>query len=85
MTMRSVSRIFCARKDLDFLLPEFEPMYLTKRADDVGAALKPILESIPERLTSACGYVGPDEGGSTDELQGCSWKAEMVAYISQFP
>jgi hypothetical protein len=60
-------------------------MHLMKRVDDVGTVLKPILESIPERLTRACGYVSPDENGSTDELQGCSWEVEMVSYISQFP
>jgi len=84
MTTRSIPRIFWARKDLD-LLPEFEDMYLMKRADDVGAKLKPILESIPDRLATACGYVGPDEDGSTDELQECSWKTGTVEYILRFP
>jgi len=84
-TTRSIPRIFWARKDLDLLLPEYESMYLTKRAEDVGATLKPILESIPERLARGCGYVGPDDNGSVDELQGCSWEAETVKYILRFP
>ena len=84
MTTRSIPRIFWARKDLD-LLPESERMYLAKRADDVEVKLKPILESIPDRWARACGGVGPDEDGSTDELQGCSWKTETVEYILQFP
>lgn len=78
----SIPRIFWARRDLDLFLPEFDPM---KRADGVGATLKIILESIPERLASACGYVSPDEDGSVDELQGCSWEAETTAYILKFP
>jgi len=81
---RSIPRIFWARKDLDLPL-EYEYTYLTKRADGVGAGLKPILESIPERLARACGYVGPDGNGSMDELQGCSWEAKTVEYILQFP
>ena len=84
-TTRSIPRIFWARKDLDLLLPEYESMYLTKRAEDVGAALKPILESIPERLARGCGYVGSDDNGSVDELQGCSWEAETVKYLLRFP
>ena len=82
---RSIPRIFWAWKDLGLLLPEYEYMRLTKREDDVGAKLKPILESVPDRLTRACGYVGPDENGSADELQGCSWEADAVKYILQFP
>jgi len=85
VTTRSVPRIFWARKDLDLFLPEYESMFLTKRADDIGAKLKPILESIPERLARACGYVGPNEDGTADELQGCSWEAETVEYILLFP
>lgn len=85
MTTRSVPRIFWARRDLDLLLPEYESIYLVKRVVDVGTMLKPILESIPERLARACGHVGPDKDGSAVELQGCSWEAETVAYISQFP
>ena len=85
VTTRSIPRIFWARKDLDFFLPEYESMHLTKRADDITAKLKPILESIPERLAKACGYVGPSEDGTTDELQGCSWEAETVEYILRFP
>ena len=85
MTTRSIPRIIWARKNLDLLLPEYESMYLTKKAEDVGAKLKPILESIPERLARVCGYVGPDVDGSVDELQGCSWEAETVKYILQFP
>lgn len=85
MTTRSVPRIFWARRDLDFLLPEYESMYLMKRAGDAEALLKLIVESIPERLAAACGHVGADENGSADELQGCSWEAETVTYISQFP
>jgi hypothetical protein len=84
-TTRSIPRIFWARKDLDLFLPEFESMYLTKRADDFSARLKPILESVPDRLAKACGYVGADGDGSADELQECSWKKETVAYIIQFP
>ena len=84
-TVRSVPRIFWARKDLDLFFPGSEAMYHTKRADDSGAKLKSILESIPERLVSVCGYVSSEEGGSVDELQGCSWKKETVAYISEFP
>jgi len=80
---RSIPRIFWARKDLDPLLPKFE--YLMKRADDIGAKLRSILESVPERLASACGYVGPDNSGSADELQGCSWEEETVTYILRFP
>jgi len=60
-------------------------MYLKRRAEDVGPKLKPILESVPERLARACGYVGPDENGSVDELRGCSWEAETVEYILGFP
>jgi len=85
VTMRSIPRIFWARKDLELFLPEYEYPYLTKRADDVGAELKPILESVPERLARVCGYVDPDEDGSVDELQRCSWEAETVEYILQFP
>jgi hypothetical protein len=85
MTTRSVPRIFWARRDLDLLLPGYESMFLMKRVDDVGSALKSILESIPGRLAEACGSVGPDKNGSADELQGCSWEAETVAYILQFP
>ncbi|KAF9652336.1 hypothetical protein BDM02DRAFT_2942688 [Thelephora ganbajun] len=85
LTTRSIPSIFWARKDLDLLLPEYKYMYLMKRADDIGDKLKPILESIPERLARACGYVGPDMDGSVDELQGCSWEAETVAYILRFP
>ena len=85
VTARSIPRIFWARKDLDLFLPEYESMFLTKRADDIGDKLKPILESIPERLASACGYVGPNDGGAADELQGCSWEAETVEYILSFP
>jgi len=85
VTTRSIPRIFWARKDLDLFLPEYESIFLTKRADDVGAMLKPILESIPERLARACGYVGPDGDGTKDELQGCSWEAETVEYILLFP
>ena len=85
VTTRSIPRIFWARKDLDLFLPEYESTFLTKRADDIGAKLKPILESIPERLARACGYVGPNEDGTTDELQGCSWEAETVEYILSFP
>jgi len=81
---RSISRIFWARRDLD-LLPEYEYMHLKKRGGGVGANLKLILESIPERLARACGYVGPDGNGSMDELQGCSWEAETAEYILQFP
>jgi len=82
---RSIPRIFRARKDLGLLLPEHEYTYLTKRANEVGAKLKPILESAPERLARACGYVGPDENGSVEELYGCSWEAETVEYILRFP
>jgi len=85
MTTRSISRIFWARKDLDLLLPEYGSMHLTKRVDDVGTILKPIIESIPARLARVCEYVGSDQNGSADELQGCSWEAKTVAYISQFP
>jgi hypothetical protein len=85
VTTRSIPRIFWARKDLELFLPEYEYMRPTKRADDIGTKLKPILETIPERLARACGHVGPDEDGSVDELQGCSWKAETVEYISRFP
>ena len=85
VTTRSISSIFWARKDLDLLLPEYGRMYLAKRADDIEAKLKSVLESIPERLTRTCGYVGPDEDGSVDELQGCSWEAETVEYILRFP
>ena len=84
MTGRSVPRIFWARRDLD-LLPEHESMYLVKRVGDVGSLLKPILESIPGRLATACGHAGPDKNGSGDELQECSWEAETVSYILQFP
>lgn len=84
-TTRSIPRIFGARKDLNLLFPEYESMYLKRRAEAVGTKLKPILESIPERLARACGYVGPDENGSVDELQGCSWEAETVEYILRFP
>lgn len=82
---RSIPRIFRARKDLDLLLPVYEHMHLTKRAEDVGAGLKSVLESVPERLARACVYVGPDENGSVDELSGCSWEAETVEYILRFP
>ena len=85
VTTRSIPRIFWARKDLDLLLPDYEYLHLMKRGDDVGAKLKPILESIPERLARVCGYVGSDENGSVDELQGCSWEAETVEYILRFP
>ena len=85
MTTRSIPRIFWARKDLDPFSLEFESTYSKKRADDVGTKLKPIFESIPERLENVCGHVGPDEDGSADELQGCSWEAETTAYILQFP
>ena len=85
VTTRSIPRVFWARKDLDLFLPEYESMYLTKRADDIEAKLKPILESTPARLARGCGYVGPDEDGSESELQECSWKAETVEYISRFP
>lgn len=85
MTTRSIPRIFWARKDLDPSFLEFESTYSKKRADDVGTKLKPILESIPDRLANACGHVGPDGDGSADELQGCSWKAETTAYILKFP
>ena len=84
ITTRSVPRIFWARRDLD-LVPGYESVYLTKRAEDVEAVLKPILESIPGRLVKSCGYLGPDENGSADELHGCSWEAETVAYILKFP
>jgi len=60
-------------------------MHLTKRADDIGTWLKPILESIPERLSKACGGVVSPEDGSEDELQDCTWKAKTVEYILQFP
>ena len=82
---RSIPRIFGGRKDLVLFLPEHEATYLTRRADDIGAQLKPILESIPERFKRACEYVGPDEVDSADELQGCSWEVETVEYILQFP
>lgn len=82
---RSIPRIFQVRKDIVLLLPEHEDTYPTKRAREVGAKLKPILESIPERLARACGYVGPEENGSVDELHGCSWEAETVEYILRFP
>ena len=82
---RSIPRIFRVRKDLGLLLPEHEYTYLIKRAREVEAKLKPILESVPERLARACGYVGPDENGSVDELHGCSWEAETVKYILRFP
>ena len=82
---RSIPRIFRARKDLALLLTEHEYTHPTKRAREVEAKLKTILESIPERLARACGYVGPDENGSVDELHGCSWEAETVEYILQFP
>ena len=82
-TTRSIPRIFRARKDLDLLLMEYESVYA--RAEDVGTKLKPVLESVPERLSRTCGYVGPDENGSVDELQGCSWEAESVEYILRFP
>ena len=85
LTARSVPRIFWARRDLDLLLPEYESMHSAKRVDDVGSTLKSILESIPMRLADACGTVGPDANGSADELQECSWEAETLAYISQFP
>lgn len=85
MTTRSVPRIFWARKDLDPSFLEFESTYSRKRADDVGTKLKPIFESIPERLANVCGHVSSDEGGSADELQGCSWEAETAAYILRFP
>jgi len=85
VTPRSIPRIFWARKDLELLLPEYEHMHLTRRAADIGAKLKPILESVPERLARACGYVGLDEGGSVGELQRCSWEAETVEYILRFP
>ena len=82
---RSIPRIFRARKDLDLFLPEYKSMYLTKRADNLEGRLKSILESIPERLVTACGYVGPDENGTVDELRACSWEVETVEYILQFP
>lgn len=81
---RSIPRIFWARKDLDLFLPEYETTYPVRRADDIGAKLMPILESIPERLAKACRYVGSDEDSSV-ELQGCSWEAETVKYILRFP
>ena len=85
VTTRSISRIFSARKDLDLFLPEYETTYLTRRADDLEAKLKPILESVPERLVTDCGYEGPDDNGSVDELQGCNWEEETVEYILRFP
>lgn len=85
LTTRSIPRIFWARKDLDLFLPEYEATYPTKRVEDVSTWLKPILESVPDRLAKGCGDVGPDGDGSADELQECSWKEGTVAYILQFP
>lgn len=84
-TTRSIPRIFWARKDLDLFSPEYESLDLTRRTDGIEAKLSSILESAPERLARACGYTGPNKDGSTDELRGCSWEAETVAYILRFP
>ena len=53
-----------------------------KRAPDVKAGLRSIMEQAHALLEETCGGDGAD---ATNGLPGCSWEDAMKAYILSFP